>query len=114
MKGPIPTLKEIAEKLNLSISTVSRALNDHPDISQNTKERVQALASELNYIPNLFAKGFRAHKTNIIGVIVPNITHYFTTTLIRGILQEASFQGYRVIVSESNNDVKNSQKCSIQ
>ena len=106
MKKPIPTLKEIADKLNLSISTVSRALNDHPDISLKTKNKVQELASELNYIPNIFARGFRAHKTNIIGVIVPNITHYFTTTLIRGILQEASFQGYRVIVSESNDDVK--------
>ena len=106
LKGPIPTLKEIAEKLGVSISTVSRALNDHPDISDQTKTRVKALASELNYIPNIFAKGFRAHKTNIIGVIVPNITHYFTTTIIRGILKEASLQGYRVIVSESNNDVK--------
>lgn len=106
MKKKITTLKEIAETLNLSISTVSRAINDHPDISEGTKEKVKALANELNYIPNIFAKGFRTHKTNIIGVIVPNITHYFTTTLIRGILEEASFQGYRVIVSESNNDVK--------
>lgn len=105
MKNRIITLKEIAEKLELSISTISRALNDHPDISEATKKRVKNLATELNYIPNIFAKGFRAHKTNIIGVIVPSITHYFTTTLIRGILEEASLQGYRVIISESNNDV---------
>jgi LacI family transcriptional regulator len=105
LKNRIITLKEIAEKLELSISTISRALNDHPDISEATKKRVKNLATELNYIPNIFAKGFRAHKTNIIGVIVPSITHYFTTTLIRGILEEASLQGYRVIISESNNDV---------
>lgn len=105
MKNRIITLKEIAEKLELSISTISRALNDHPDISEATKKRVKNLATELNYIPNIFAKGFRAHKTNIIGVIVPSITHYFTTTLIRGILEEASLQGYRVIISESNNDI---------
>ena len=105
MKSKIPTLKEIAEKLQLSISTVSRALNDHQDISETTKKRVKQLASDLNYIPNIFAKGFRAHKTNIIGVIVPDITHYFTTTLIRGIVEEASLHGYRVIISESNNDV---------
>ena len=105
MKNTIPTLKEMAEKLQLSISTVSRALNDHQDISEVTKKRVKALAAELNYIPNIFAKGFRTHKTNIIGVIVPSITHYFTTTLIRGILEEASLQGYRVIISESNNNV---------
>lgn len=106
MKAPIPTLKEIAEKLKLSISTVSRALNDHPDISETTKNRVKTLATELNYTPNLLAKGFRSHKTNIIGVIVPSITHYYTSTLIRGILEEASQQGYRVIVSESNNNEK--------
>lgn len=105
MKKRTPTLKELAEKLDLSISTVSRALNDHPDISDVTKKRVNDLAHNLNYIPNIFAKGFRSHKSNIIGVIVPSITHYFTTTLIRGVLEEASLKGYRVIVSESNNDV---------
>ncbi|WNH13698.1 LacI family DNA-binding transcriptional regulator [Thalassobellus suaedae] len=106
MKKEIITLKKLAEILNLSISTVSRALNDHPDISETTKEKVKKLAHTMHYIPNLFAKGFRKHRTNIIGVIVPNITHYFTTTIVRGILEEASKRGYRVIISESNNDVK--------
>jgi len=104
-KRKITTLKEIANILNLSISTVSRALNDHPDISDGTKEKVKKLAKELNYVPNIFAKGFRQHKTNIIGVIVPNITHYFTDTMLKGILFEASQQGYKVIISESNNNV---------
>ena len=106
MRKKITTLKEIAERTNLSVSTVSRALNDHPDISLATKDTVKRLANELNYVPNIFAKGFRSHKTNILGVIVPSITHYFTTTIIRGILEEASLQGYRVIVSESNNDTE--------
>ncbi|MGC6431924.1 MAG: LacI family DNA-binding transcriptional regulator [Jejuia sp.] len=104
MKKETTTLKKLAQALNLSISTVSRALNDHPDISLETKEQVKQLATQLNYVPNIFAKGFRKHKTNIIGVVVPNITHYFTTTMIRGILEEASLKGYRVIISESNND----------
>lgn len=104
MKKKITTLKEIAEQLNLSISTVSRALNNHPDISIDTKEKVKKLANELNYSPNLFAKGFRAHRSNILGVIVPNITHYFTSTILKGILEESSSKGYRVIISESNND----------
>ncbi|HIC32220.1 MAG TPA: LacI family transcriptional regulator, partial [Flavobacteriaceae bacterium] len=90
----------------MSPSTASRALNDHPDISIETKQKVKDLARNLNYVPNLFAKGFRSHRSNILGVIVPNITHYFTTTLIRGILEEANLQGYKVIISESNNDVK--------
>ena len=105
MKKKVTTLKMLSQALNLSISTVSRALNDHPDISDGTKEKVKRLAQSMNYTPNIFAKGFRKHKSNIIGVMVPNITHYFTTTIIRGILEEASTQGYRVIITESNNDV---------
>ena len=104
VKRKITTLKELARQLKLSISTVSRALNDHPDISEATKEKVQRLADELNYVPNIFAKGFRSHKTNILGVIVPNIAHYFTSTILKGILAEASLKGYRIIISESDND----------
>lgn len=105
MKKDITTLKKIAETIGVSISTVSRSLSDHPDISDVTKEKVKKLASDLNYVPNLFAKGFRQHRSHIIGVVVPNITHQYTATLIRGILEEAQAGGYRVIISESNNDV---------
>ena len=105
MKKDLITLKHIAETLHVSISTVSRALNDHPDISDQTKEKIKKLAVELNYVPNLFAKGFRQHRTHIIGVIVPNITHHYTTSIIKGILEEASIHGYKVIISETNNDL---------
>ncbi|WP_350290542.1 LacI family DNA-binding transcriptional regulator [uncultured Croceitalea sp.] len=98
------TLKELANHLNLSISTVSRALNNHPDISASTSDKVKRLAKKLHYSPNLFAKGFRSHKTHILGVIVPNISHYFTTTILKGILDESETLGYRVIISESKND----------
>ena len=104
MKKEAITLKKIAQMLDLSTSTVSRALSDHPDISTETKEKVRKLADALHYVPNIFAQGFRNRKTNIIGVVVPNITHYFTTTMVRGILEEAAIKGYRVIISESNND----------
>lgn len=110
MKKEVTTLKKIAQLLEVSTSTVSRALNNHPDISEETSERVKKMAKKLNYMPNIFAKGFRQHKTNIIGVIVPNITHYFTTTIVRGIIEEASIQGYQVIISESNNDVIKQQE----
>ena len=100
----VVTLKKLAKELGISISTVSRALADHPDISNETKARVDEVAKRLNYIPNLFAKGFRAHKSFIIGVIVPDISHYFTSTLIKGIMQEAELNGYKVIVSESRNN----------
>lgn len=100
------TLKALAKTLDLSISTVSRALNNHPDISQPTKEKVQKLAEKHNYVPNLFASGFRSHRTHILGVIVPNISHYFTSTVLKGILEKAENSGYRVIISESKNDEK--------
>lgn len=98
------TLKELAGHLNLSISTISRALKDHPDISLSTRERVKKLAKELNYYPNIFAQGFRTHRSHILGVIVPNISHDFTSTILKGILNEGESMGYRIIVFESNND----------
>ena len=105
-KKPNITLKELAKTLDLSISTVSRALNNHPDISVETKDKVQKLAEKLNYVPNVFASGFRSHRSHILGVIVPNLSHYFTTTILKGILEEAENLGYRVIISESKNDEK--------
>lgn len=103
-KKNVVTLKKIAFDLGLSISTVSRALNDHIDISEETKERVKAYASKVKYAPNLFAKGFRSQKTNIIGVIIPNIEHRFTATLLRGVISNAELNGYKVIICESFND----------
>jgi LacI family transcriptional regulator len=97
------TLKDIAKRLELSISTVSRALNDHSDINQETKEKIEKIAKELNYQPNIFAKGFRSHRTRIIGVVVPKISHYYTSTILEGILETAELNGYRVIISESKN-----------
>ncbi|WP_139957167.1 LacI family DNA-binding transcriptional regulator [Flavicella sediminum] len=97
------TLKEIADQLSLSISTVSRALKDHKDISAETKNKVKAKAKELRYFPNLFAQGFRSNRTRIVGVIVPKISHYYTSTIIEGIISKAEEKGYRVIVTESKN-----------
>lgn len=105
-KKNIITLKKLALDLELSISTVSRALNDHSDISEETKERVKAYANKVKYVPNLFAKGFRSHKTNIIGVIIPNIEHRFTATLLRGIISASEVAGYKVIICESFNSEK--------
>ncbi|AWG20991.1 LacI family transcriptional regulator [Flavobacterium faecale] len=105
-KKNIITLKKLALDLELSISTVSRALNDHSDISEETKERVKAYANKVKYVPNLFAKGFRSHKTNIIGVIIPNIEHRFTATLLRGIISASELAGYKVIICESFNSEK--------
>lgn len=105
-KKNIITLKKIASDLELSISTVSRALNNHSDISDETKELVKAYAAKVKYVPNLFAKGFRSHKTNIIGIIIPNIEHTFTASLLRGIISSAELNGYKVIICESFNSIQ--------
>lgn len=109
MKVP-PTLKLIANNLDISISTVSRALSNHIDISNSTKEKVKKEALRLNYVPNLLAKAFRSQKTNIIGVIVPSITDFFTTTILRGILLESEKAGYTSIISETNNSPEKQKK----
>ena len=109
-KKNIVTLKKMAVDLGLSISTVSRALNGHVDISAETTTRVKDYASKVKYVPNLFAKGFRSHKTNIIGVIIPNIEHQFTATLLKGIIYSADLSGYKVIICESfNNELKQAE-----
>ena len=71
------TLKDLARELNISTSTVSRALKDNPVISGSTKARVQKLAKELNYEPNALALSLRHSKTNTIGVILPKLVHFF-------------------------------------
>lgn len=96
------TIKDIARELGISPSTVSRALKDHPDISAETKKAVTELAEKLNYTPNSIALSLRQSKTNTIGVVIPEIIHFFFSTVISGIEDIAYDAGYSVIVSQSN------------
>ncbi len=96
------TIKDIARELGISPSTVSRALKDHPDISKKTKEAVNALAKEWNYKPNAVALSLRSSKTNIVGVVVPEIVHHFFSSIISGIQEEAQKFGYNVMIFQSN------------
>lgn len=96
------TLKQIAEELNLSITTVSKALKNYPDVSKKTKQLVLDLAEKLNYVPNSFAVNLRTKKSKTIGVIIPELVHHFFSTVINGILNEAERQGYLVILMQSN------------
>lgn len=100
-KGRV-TIKDIAKELGISPSTVSRALKDHPDISPNTKKAVNELAEKLNYTPDPIALSLKSRKSKIIGVIVPEIVHYFFSTVIHGIEDLAYKSGYNVMVCESN------------
>src|SRR5690606_4168096 len=102
MKYNQVTIKDIARELGISPSTVSRALQDHPDISPETKRAVTALAETLNYQPNIVALSLRQSKTNTLGVIIPEIVHFFFSTVISGIEDVAYSAGYNVILTQSN------------
>lgn len=98
------TIKNIAKELKLSASTVSRALNNHPDIHKETKRLVNSLAKELGYRPNILARNLKSSKSNQIGVIVPEIRHDFFANALSGIEEVAYQKGYTVILAQSNED----------
>ncbi|MHA2101203.1 MAG: LacI family DNA-binding transcriptional regulator [Candidatus Kariarchaeaceae archaeon] len=96
------TIKNIAHKLNISPSTVSRALNDHPDIRIHTKDLVKKAAIELGYNPNIIARNLKSSKSKQIGVIVPEIRHDFFANAISGIEEVAYQKGYTIVIAQSN------------
>ena len=102
IKKPQITIKDIARALNISPSTVSRALKNHPDISQDTKDLVNKYAKDFNYKPNTLALSLRMSKNNTIGVIIPEIVHYFFSSILSGIEQVANAEGYNVIICQSD------------
>ncbi|MFC0771506.1 LacI family DNA-binding transcriptional regulator [Terrimonas alba] len=104
------TIKEIARRLNVSVSTVSRALHNHPSIGLRTKMQVQKLAEELNYEPNQAAISFKQGKTFTIGVILPNLGEEFFSTAINGIENIAIENNYTVLIGQSHDDVEREKK----
>ena len=101
------TIKDIANALQISPSTVSRALNDHPNISEETKKVVSEKAKEMKYQTNFIAAGLRTKKSNSIGILVPHITSSFFASAIDGIQKVVSDQGYFTIICQSNEDYHN-------
>ena len=95
------TIKDIARQLNISISTVSRALRNAPDVNTDTKKAVMAISDELSYQPNKLALSLRQKQTHTIGVIVPNLD-YVLSTMVKGIDEVALEAGYTVMVCQSN------------
>ncbi|WP_299114475.1 LacI family DNA-binding transcriptional regulator [uncultured Winogradskyella sp.] len=96
------TLKQIARELDVSISTVSKALRNSAEISEDTKQKVQAFAKLYNYRPNNIALSLKNRKTNTIGIIIPEIVHHFFSKVIRGVELVANKRGYNVIIGLSN------------
>ena len=106
MEKRVPTIKEIAKQLNISVSTVSRALHDHPSIGLRTKMQVQELAKKLNYEPNQTAIFFQQGKTFTIGVILPELSEAFFSSAISGIEDAAQKAGYTVLLGQSHDDIE--------
>jgi len=96
------TIKDLARILNVSVSTVSRALKDHPDISKTTKKSVQDLAKELNYRPNEIALSLKNRKSKIIGIMVPKLVHHFFSSVIEGVENVAYDNDYQVMIYHSD------------
>jgi len=110
MENKPPTIKEIAKKLNVSVSTVSRALSNHPRIGLSTRERVQQLAKEMNYEPNTQAIFFKQKKTHVIGVILPFIREDFFSEAISGIETAAMEHDYTILFGQSYDNPEQEKK----
>ena len=106
MKETAPlTMKDIARELGISVATVSRALKDSPRISAERRGAIQQYAREHNFTPNMIAESLRHSKVKaqkVIGVIIPEFTHFFFSSVLAGIEEEVSAHGYRIMVAQSN------------
>lgn len=100
------TLKQIAENLGISITTVSKALKNYSDVSKKTKARVKDEAKKLNYKPNVFAVNLRTRRSRTVGLIIPEVVHHFFSTVVNGIIEYAEKKGYLVIILQSNESFK--------
>ncbi|MAO07557.1 MAG: LacI family transcriptional regulator [Alteromonas sp.] len=104
------TLKQIAENLGISVTTVSKALKDYPDVSKKTKQLVKDEAKKLQYKPNVFAVNLRTKESKTVGLIIPEVVHHFFSSVINGIIEEAEKKGYLVIILQSNESYKLEKK----
>ena len=103
-KAPL-TMKDIAKEFGISVATVSRALKDSPRISLERRQAIQQYAREHNFAPNMIAESLRNTRLKpqkLIGVIIPEFVHYYFASILTGIEEEATAQGYRLLVATSH------------
>jgi LacI family transcriptional regulator len=105
------TIYDVAEALNISPSTVSRGLKDHPQIHKDTKKKIKAVAKEMGYQQNKFASSLRKRRTETIGVVVPKLNSYFMATVISGVEKVTNKHGYGLIISQSQESAKQEISC---
>lgn len=96
------TIYDIARELNISATTVSRGLQDHPTISKKTKRKILDLAEQMGYRSNHFARSLRSQKTNTFGIIVPRLNSHFMSSIIAGIENAANEQGFSLLIAQSS------------
>mgnify|MGYP003542990326 FL=1 len=110
------TIKDLADLLQISTSTVSRALSNHPDISDAVKKRVKEAAETFNYVPNDFAINFRKKSTKVIGLIIPKMSMFFIPSIIEGISAKFNKEGYQFFILSSEESLEiekeNLQTCA--
>ncbi len=107
------TMKDIARDLGVSVATVSRALQDNPRISPEKREKIKQYAQEHNFTPNILAESLRKSKVQamkVIGVILPQFTHYYFSSILSGIEEAAFLRGYQLVVAQSNEDFEREVK----
>ena len=104
MKKRRTSLKDLAEQLGVSIATVSRALRNSHEVGDDMKQKVQELAKKLNYRPNPFAQGLRSEAPKVIGVVLPNLVTHFNASVLDGIEDYATREGYSVISANTHED----------
>ncbi|MCQ2335329.1 MAG: LacI family transcriptional regulator [Paludibacteraceae bacterium] len=105
------TIKDIARELGYSISTVSRALQNHPDISDETKRVVVTYAREHHYRPNQLASSLRTQKNTTIGVLLPDLTNWFFSTILAGAEKAANEAGYNILIARTNEEPERELQC---
>jgi LacI family transcriptional regulator len=105
------TIYDVAKALNISPSTVSRGLKDHPHIHKETKKKIKAAAKEMGYQQNKFASSLRKRRTETIGVVVPKLNSYFMATVISGVEKITNKHGYGLIISQSQESGKQEISC---
>src|SRR5215510_9902691 len=98
------TMKRIASELGVSITTVSKVLNNHDDISQATRARVLAKVEELGFRPNAVARSLTLRRTHTLGIVIPDLMHSFFVEIVAGIEATASARGYGLLLCSSNED----------
>jgi DNA-binding LacI/PurR family transcriptional regulator len=113
MKSHPASISDIAKALGVAPSTVSRALKDHPDISPVTRSRIKEFAARVNYRPNALALGLKHQRSMTIGIVIPELVHFFFSSVLSGIEEVAYSRGYRVMICQSADD-QNREALNVQ